>query len=659
MIKKILYILLLLLLYSCNVNKNIVEVNGKWELYNNKFILSEPSNTVELPDSKLYFSGSNKEIATNKNYEFGSIKQKLNVIPNNNYSLYFSGVHSASKIWIDGELLGEFGTIGKTLNSSEPDIRRGLINFTPQKKSVDLVIEFSHFYFNTKYLFKWIVLGNTSDIVRLYIKSQSKDYITFGLLIICSFLFLLIYIINRKNSYNLFLSLFSISYGLRSFLMKNTTLYYMIPSLKWEYIYMITKASELWALSFILLFFRSLFPEELDNIVTKIIVSATLVMSLLTFIPLEYFNKHNVLLVFHILVLISGVYIISRLLKTVQKYRSYAVPAMITVIFFFSTIVFDIFASRIMVIFDYYSAQFVFLLIITMFLMIGKNRSDTSRSVAHKQKMNLLTRETFSKFVPIEILSRVNNSQLIDRPPGDFILEAITMVYIDIRDFTKLSEGLSPTDNFKLINDFYSIVGEHVNSNHGYIESYGGDGVKAIFSDNPLDAINTTLNISRDVAKSSGIKIGMSIHFGKVVLGTIGGKNRIQATAISEVTRILGVMDNFNSKMGIEILITEVIYKSSNIHYQKTIYLGPVILKDEEEPVNLYQVIPDDFHIDPLFRESFSDAVDMIQKKSYSKALSIFYLAQRYNPTHLLTKYYVKQLENFVKLDQLTFTLKL
>lgn len=657
MIKNILLILFSFLLFSCSSDSDITELNNKWLIYNEKYIKTENLENIEA-DGEIYFSGNNSKVKDNKAYSYGSIKQKISVVPGKNYSLYISGIFSSSKLWIDDELLGEYGTIGTSIKDSDPKIKRIVLNFIPEKEDVNIVIEFANFHFGSKYLFKWIVMGSSSEILELYTKNQSKDYFTLGLLLLSSVLFLLMYIINTKDKYNIYFSLFTFSYAIRSYLMKNTTINEFLPWFTWTLEFQFNKASEIWALLFVLLFLKELYPNEFKSKITPFFTIFALITSFLAFIPLGIFNKYNILLIMHVEILLVGSYVLMSLVNCVKNSRLLAKLALFSMSVFFISIIFDIFASRIFILYDYYSAQFVVLVVAVMFLMIGKKRSLNTEYVIEKQRLNIEIKDIFSKFVPLQILQNLQNNELEDRPPGDFAVEPVTMIYIDIRDFTNLSEGLTPEQNFSMINRFYEIVGYEVNRWGGFIESYGGDGVKAIFKDTPQNTINSALSISDEVALTSGLKIGMSIHFGKVVFGTIGGENRIQATAVSEVTRILGSMDGLNSAMGIEILITEQVYALSYISKDKILSLGRILLKDEEESLNFFQIIPKNFEIDPLFKEAFENGVKMIKYKNYPKAYGYFLLANRYNIKNSITIEYVKQLEKFFKLRELTFTLK-
>ncbi|OQY39185.1 MAG: hypothetical protein B6229_04360 [Spirochaetaceae bacterium 4572_7] len=508
-------------------------------------------------------------------------------------------------------------------------------------------------------MFNWIVYGESQEILDLYIKNQSKDYFATGVLIVNGILFMLLFLSNRGNKPYIYLSLFTLSYGIRSFLLKNTVIQFIYPNFSWELIFQLLKSNELWALAFIILFFRALYPKEFTNKISNIIVYTTVFFSFLVYIPVEYYYQYNLLLTSQIMVIVSGVYILGNLFIAILHKRSLAKRSLFSLTIFFSSIIVDIAANKQFVIFEYYSAQFVILVVLIMFIFIGKERSLTYLRSQLQLKHNRDLKEVFSRFVPFDILKNIGNIDLKDRPPGDFVVKPYTIAYIDIRDFTKLSEGLTPQENFSMINNFYQIVGLAVSSHGGFIESYGGDGVKALFPKSPDDAINTALRISDEVALTSKIKIGISIHFGPIILGTVGSTNRIQATAISDVTRILESMDHFNSKMGIEILISRSVLSLSTLGMNKLLNLGRVILKNEEEDIEVFQVIPDNYHIDELFKEAFDNGVLMVQNKKYSKAYGYFLLANRYQPSHQLTQYYVKKFEMFLKLKGFHFTLKI
>lgn len=650
--KKIIYIIgLSLLLLGCNSYTEVTPLGDEWVLYRGQFMVTDTIKPTEYIIEK-YQSGDSY-------YGYGTLAQTISVTPGESYSLYVSGILSSSRIFVDESLLGTYGVVDSSIEKSKPEIKRAVLNFTPTESEVTVYIEFTNFHFMNSALFKWIVYGKSIDVINLFVRNQSKDYFTFGLLAICSILFLIMFLVDRKNTYNLYFALFALSYGLRSYLMKNTTVEAFIPGFHWILHFQFNKASELWALIFILLFLVSLFPKEFNNLISRSIVVVASISSLLSFLPLEVFNELHILTVMQLEIVITGLYIITMLTVAVKNRSTLAKSSLFSILLLFISIVFDIVINRYIVTYDYLSAQFVIIVVAVMFLQIGRTRYETGKKLQKEELWNSELRESFSRFVPIEILHNLGNEEFSDNPPGESCIMVLTVAYIDIRNFTELSQEMTPTETFKLLNNFYDIVGAHVAHNNGYIESYGGDGVKVLFPDSPKEAIDTIRAISKDVESLSGIRTGMSIHFGKVILGIIGSEERIQATAISEVTRIVGKMDHFNSLVGIEMLITGQVYGLTDIDNNDLLYLGNIILKDETEAIDLYQILPDGLDMGDQFTDTFTRGISYIRKKSYKKAYSAFQIAEKLKPTHQLTLLYIEQLENFFRSGDINFVLKL
>lgn len=655
MMKYAVVLFISLFILSCN-NKNISKIEGEWNLYSNKFIRSENINAK--PDKVLNFPGSFFDTLNNNNHKYGSITKRIEVIPHRKYTLYISGINSASRVWVDNELIREFGVIGKRREDVKPLVQPSLVNFSPTKDRVDITIEFSNFHLREDLIFKWMILGDSFDILNLYLKHQSKDYFSSGMLLIISILFFLLFITNTKSRYSLYFSLFSLSYGIRSFLMEKVSIWSVIP-MSWELIYQFTKASELWALVFILQFFKELYPNELRNKFTHVLTIISLVFSLTPFIPLNIFSTYKFMFLFHSLVILTGNYFLMRLMLSVKRKRILAKLTFASLLLFSISTIIDILSNRYALSWGYVSAQAVILLVVTMCVLIAKERTSAISSINDKKNKNIKYRNIFTKFVPLEILKYIGNGELEDRAPGDFLVNPQTIAYIDIRDFTKLSQGLTPEENFIMINNFFKLVGSVVHENRGFIESYGGDGVKVVFPESTASAIKAAFAISDNIYESQRIKIGISIHVGNVVLGTIGSENRIQATSISRITRILNKMDHFNSKMGIEILVTDEVLSLVNLEDSQVLYLGTIKLKDEDDAINLYQLIPGDKPIDKMFRDAFENGVQMLKLRKYSKAYGFFKLANMYESSHKLSIYYINQLEVFLKLKQANFALAL
>jgi PAS domain S-box-containing protein len=92
------------------------------------------------------------------------------------------------------------------------------------------------------------------------------------------------------------------------------------------------------------------------------------------------------------------------------------------------------------------------------------------------------------RFVPHKFLQLLNKESIIDVTLGDNIQQEMSIVFSDIRDFTTLSESMTPEENFKFINAYLSRMESAIVENNGFIDKYIGDAIMALFSGSADDA---------------------------------------------------------------------------------------------------------------------------------------------------------------------------
>jgi hypothetical protein len=111
----------------------------------------------------------------------------------------------------------------------------------------------------------------------------------------------------------------------------------------------------------------------------------------------------------------------------------------------------------------------------------------------HLQKSletELKLKEIASRFVPNEFLALLGYKNLIDIRLGDAKQQDMSVLFCDIRDFTQLSENMTPTESFVFINDYLSHMEPMISQHHGFIDKYIGDAIMALFSRSADDAVN-------------------------------------------------------------------------------------------------------------------------------------------------------------------------
>ncbi len=139
------------------------------------------------------------------------------------------------------------------------------------------------------------------------------------------------------------------------------------------------------------------------------------------------------------------------------------------------------------------------------------------------------------------------------------------MLFSDIRDFTTLSESMTQEDNFKFINSYLSRMEPLIVENRGFIDKYIGDAIMALFSGGADDAVKAGIAMLHLLAEynrhrlKSGyipIMIGIGINTGSLMLGTVGGHNRMDSTVISDAVNLASRIEGLTKNYGVSLLIT-------------------------------------------------------------------------------------------------------
>ena len=162
--------------------------------------------------------------------------------------------------------------------------------------------------------------------------------------------------------------------------------------------------------------------------------------------------------------------------------------------------------------------------------------------------------------------------QILSRDPGlSGTEETVTVMFVDIRGFTARSAGLPPQEVVARLNDFLGVMVHVVESEHaGMINKFLGDGFMALFgvggapghagealrAARAMQAALTALNDRFAAHGQPGVEIGIGIHSGPVVVGSIGSPERLEYTAIGSTVNLASRVESLTKQLGEPLLLT-------------------------------------------------------------------------------------------------------
>ncbi len=261
------------------------------------------------------------------------------------------------------------------------------------------------------------------------------------------------------------------------------------------------------------------------------------------------------------------------------------------------------------------------------------------------------------RFVPYEFLHLLERESIIDVRLGDQVLKEMTVLFSDIRSFTTLSEGLSPKENFDFINDYLSRVGPVIRNHNGFIDKYIGDAVMALFPERVDDAIAASIAMQQEVTRynsdrlksgQSPITIGVGLHTGSLMLGTIGEEQRMETTVIADAVNLASRLEGLTKLYGASILISEQTLKQvTHPNSYRSRFLETVQVKGKQQPVGVVEI----FNSDPveiqelklLTQPDFEQGITLYQEKNWDRAGESFRKILNLNPQDTASAFYLKR----------------
>ncbi|MBF0350826.1 MAG: hypothetical protein HQM11_07320 [SAR324 cluster bacterium] len=265
------------------------------------------------------------------------------------------------------------------------------------------------------------------------------------------------------------------------------------------------------------------------------------------------------------------------------------------------------------------------------------------------------------RFVPREFLRHLEKNSIAELRLGDHVQKEMTVLFADIRSFTTLSEQMSPQDNFYFINGYLQRIVPVIRHHSGFVDKYIGDSIMALFDGDADDALLSAIdmlyelnvyNQTRNRPARQPIRIGIGIHRGPLMLGTIGESDRMESTVISDAVNLASRIERMNKLYGSTILVSEDILLNlkTPLNFQTRI-LDRVKAKGKNKMVTVLEVI----NGDPLdikdaklrISNFFEEGVSLYHLHEFKEALPLFEKCLQIFPEDRPSKIYVKRCEYY------------
>jgi adenylate cyclase len=209
-------------------------------------------------------------------------------------------------------------------------------------------------------------------------------------------------------------------------------------------------------------------------------------------------------------------------------------------------------------------------------------------------------RANLSRYLPPQVVDLITSKGGSVELGG--VLQPVTVLFADIRGFTRLSEQMDAREVVDLLNDFFAVMTAAIFQSNGTLDKFIGDCVMALFGApipserSPRNALVAAVRMQQQVARLGAeriqrglapMRIGIGLHHGPAVVGNIGSAERMQYTAIGDTVNVAARLVS-KAEPG-QILISETMHAAAG---GGDLFrdLGQISVKNREGQLQVYSV---------------------------------------------------------------------
>jgi signal transduction histidine kinase/class 3 adenylate cyclase len=242
------------------------------------------------------------------------------------------------------------------------------------------------------------------------------------------------------------------------------------------------------------------------------------------------------------------------------------------------------------------------------------------------------THGALRRFVPHGALELLGHANVTEARLGDAKEQTLAILFADVQGFTALAESRTPLEAFALLNACYAIVGPAVREAGGFVDKYVGDAVMAVFPSGPAAALRAAVAMQRALAEDrvhrEGLALGVGVHAGRALVGTLGEASRFDATVVSDTVNLASRIEGASKQLGARVLVSEEALARAEDHGLEVRALGAVQVKGRGAPVRLVEVLdaedPEVAAAKREAREPFTRGLEAFARGAWEEAHAAF-----------------------------------
>ena len=580
-----------------NDTPELVALTGEWEIIPNQFIAPTESvlkpQFIQVPGAWQKRRPDLFPVAQG----FGTYRLRIefDAIPPEPYALFLPQISAAYRLYADQQLLAHAGTVAEKASEETPDYRRQIV-LLPGQKSLTLTFHISNFHEAVVGgLWHSPELGRLGGIVAQRNLMRNHDLILFGAAMIFALYHFTLFALRRSDRSALAFALFCLIIALRTIITGERifTEYFHVG---WANEIRLEYASVYLAVPAFAWFLHSVYPQEFGRRIVWFFTLAILPFLLQLILPPVIFGHY--LIYVQLIILAAAAWVVIAIVRILYHRRESALIFAIGSLLLVLTTIHDIITNHRFGGFYLVPLGLLgFLLAQSAILAARFARAFRRESEALSRVQNTLT--SVNRFVPTDALKLLGKDSVTALDAGEQRELPLAVLFADIRNFTALSEQMTPQETFNFLNAYLNRMGPVIREHGGFIDKYLGDGIMALFpraADGALSAARQIFenlyeyNALRLSAGYSPIAVGVGISYGPVTIGSLGETERLDITAVSDTVNLAARLQEMSRRLAVPVIVSELLFQQlTQVNDDEYRLLGQVRVKGKQQLVTIFE----------------------------------------------------------------------
>ena len=521
--------------------------------------------------------------------------------PQKVYAIHFTRTSSAFTVYLNGNLFYTSGTPGKNFKEEIFDWHADTVILPLNNETeATIVVHLSNFHDRNPGVETPFLFGLYSTLQTKIVLDKLVSSGIFSILFSMATFFISLFLFHRRETTAGLFGLLCYSFAIRTLCYNDFLLRDFFPNVSTNIMYRLGYFTFPFCAVFTFLFILNLFIKKPPKVFYFLTIPLILYGLITLITPIPVFV--GILLIVQLYILFLSVIACIVVAYALIKRKPFALTFLISFLLFISAAIFDGLISNGLINAPFISHFGVLLLMIPMAFIVIRHFSAAFKTQEQMIESIQKTNISFQRFFPNEFLQFLNKKNVTDISLGDNIHKNMFIAFIHLGIKAKLSSSSAREELLILYNTVIQAANPIIKKYNGFIDKYLTDGLMVLFYGTAEDTVDCIIEITQLIKKINihrqeqslpPLHISSGIHYGKLMMGTIGEPERMDTTVISDVVNISSRMYSYATEKNVNIIISETVREQLLESYWRThtcFYYGKIKFHGKRNLINVYEV---------------------------------------------------------------------